>query len=80
MTIFTKLDLQNMYYLVHIREGDKWMAAFDTLGPLLIYFNGFWFNECPCLFPSLINNIIRDFLNVFMLVYLDDILLYYKDP
>lgn len=28
-TIFSKLDLQNAYHLVWIREGDKWKTAFN---------------------------------------------------
>jgi len=28
--IFSKLDLQNAYHLIKIREGDEWKMAFNT--------------------------------------------------
>lgn len=29
-TLFTMLDLQNAYQLIHIREEDEWETAFNT--------------------------------------------------
>lgn len=34
----------------------------------------------PAVFQRLVNDVLRDFINRFVFVYLDDILIYYKDP
>ncbi|KAI3373742.1 hypothetical protein L3Q82_022329, partial [Scortum barcoo] len=79
-TIFTKLDLRNAYHLVRIREGDKWKMAFNTsLGHFEYLVIQFGLTNTPAVFQALINDVLRDFLNRFVFVYLDDILIYSKN-
>ncbi|CEP11875.1 hypothetical protein [Parasitella parasitica] len=40
----------------------------------------FGLNSAPATFQALVNDIMRDFLDVFLVVYLDDYLIYSKSP
>ena len=77
--VFTKLDLRNAYYLVRIREGDEWKTAFNThLGHFEYLVMPFGLTNAPAVFQALINDVLRDMLNHFVFVYLDDILIFSK--
>ena len=72
--IFTKLDLRNAYHLVRIKEGDEWKTAFNTqLGHFEYQVMPFGLTNAPTVFQALINDVLRDMLNKFVFVYLDDI-------
>ncbi|KAK2912287.1 hypothetical protein Q8A73_006400 [Channa argus] len=79
-TIFTKLDLRNAYHLVRIREGDEWKTAFNTpLGQFEYLVMPFGLTNAPAVFQSLINSVLRDFINRFVFVYLDNILIFSRN-
>ena len=76
-TVFTKLDLRNAYHLVRIKEGDEWKTAFNTaLGHFEYLVMPFGLTNAPGVFQALVNDVLRDFLNRFVFVYLDDILIF----
>lgn len=80
-TIFTKFDLRNAYHLIWICEGDEWKMTFNTpLGHFEYLVMPFGLTNAPAVFQNLINGVLRDMLNRFVFVYLDDILVFSKDP
>ncbi len=60
-----------------IREGDEWKMAFSTTSGHYEY----WVMPCglvnsPSVFQAFINDVFRDMLNRWVIVYMDDILVY----
>ncbi len=76
-SIFTKLDLRNTYHLVRIREGDEWKTAFNTpRGHFEYLVMPFGLSNSPAVFQALVNDVLRDMVDQFIYVYLDDILIF----
>ncbi|KAI3361475.1 hypothetical protein L3Q82_012950 [Scortum barcoo] len=79
--IFTKLDLRNAYHLVRIRKGDEWKTGFNTpTGHYEYLVMPFGLTNAPAVFQGFINEVLREYLNDFVFVYLDDILIFSPDP
>ncbi len=74
---FTKLDLRNVYNLIRIREGDEWKTAFSTTSGHYEYLvMPFGLVNSPSVFQAFVNDVFRDMLNRWVIVYIDDILIY----
>ncbi|SYW77519.1 uncharacterized protein UHO2_07448 [Ustilago hordei] len=75
--IYTKLDLRAAYNLIWIAKGDEWKTAFGTqLGLYEYLVMPFGLANAPAHFQSFINDIFRDIIGVYVVVYLDDFLIF----
>ena len=78
---FTQLDLTSVYHQMRIKEGDKWKTAFRTrYGHFEYQVMPFRLSNAPASFQGYINKILAEKLDIFVIVYLDDILIYTEDP
>ncbi|KAG8424880.1 hypothetical protein J3458_022432 [Metarhizium acridum] len=74
---FTTLDLKGAYNLIRMKEGHEWMTAFRTSrGHYEYLVMPFGLTNAPATFQRMIDTILRKQLGVFVVVYLDDILIY----
>ncbi|KAJ1570474.1 hypothetical protein NDA15_007623 [Ustilago hordei] len=75
--IYTKLDLRAAYNLIRIAKGDEWKTAFGTqLGLYEYLVMPFGLANALAHFQSFINDIFRDIIGVYVVVYLDDFLIF----
>jgi len=74
--ICTKLDLKDGLHLIRIRKGDKWKTAFQTrYGHYQYRVMPFGLVNAPATFQTMMNEILREFLDPGVVVYIDDILI-----
>ncbi|KAK3556266.1 hypothetical protein QTP70_007071 [Hemibagrus guttatus] len=75
--VFTKLDLRSVYYLIQLRDGDEWKTAFIMpTGHYEYLIMPYGLVNAPSVFQDFIHEVLREFLHKFVLVYIDNILIY----
>ncbi|KAL0162334.1 hypothetical protein M9458_041730, partial [Cirrhinus mrigala] len=78
--VFSKLDLRSAYNLIRIRRGDEWKTAFVTPSGHYEYrVMPYGLANSPSIFQNFMNEIFRDMLHQYVVVYIDDILIYSND-
>jgi hypothetical protein len=77
--IFSKIDLRSGYHQVRIKDEDISKTTFRTrYGHYEFTVVSFGLSNTPVIFMCLLNSVFRDFLDEFVIVFLDDILVYSK--
>ena len=75
--VFSKIDLRNAYHRIRIREGDEWKTAFRTrYGHYEYLVMPFGLTNAPTTFQAYINRALCGLVDVFYIVYLDDIFIF----
>ena len=76
---FIKLDFKNAYHSIRIRKNDEWMTTFRIRYNHFKYAVMFFeFVNASFTFQILINKILRELINHICVIYLNDILIYFK--
>jgi len=74
---FTKMDLKIGFHLVRMREGDEWKTAFRIrYGLFEFQVMPFGLTNTPSTFQDMMNHIFSDMLDLGVIAYMDDILIY----
>ena len=78
-TVFSKIDLRSGYHQVWIKDEDNFKRTFRTqYGHYEFIIMPFGLTNAPTIFMCLMNNVMHKYLDNFVVMFIDDILIYSK--